>query len=190
MKRLIALAVLAASPALAQDFSEGSTARSWNLYAEVPATFEAKVVDITCEVTGDCPDNCGDGNRQLGLLRAADNVLVFPNKNAQSGFQGAGVDLLPYCGQQVDVDGLLIEDEDIPGAKNIYLVQTIKAAGAEEWVKANTWSKDWAKKHPEAKGKGPWFRRDPRVNAHIAETGHLGLGLETDAAFIKELFEE
>lgn len=184
---LIAPALFAA-PAAAQDFSEGSNARSWNLYAETPALFEATVVDITCEVTGDCPDNCGDGNRQLGLLRAADGVLVFPNKNSQSGFQGAGVDLLPYCGKSVEVDGLLIEDEDIKGAKNIYQVQMVRETGTEEWVKANTWSKDWAKKHPEATGKGPWFRRDPRVNAHIAQTGYLGLGLDVDAAFIEDWF--
>lgn len=191
MKRIVqfAAAALLATPLAAQDFSEGSQAKSWNLYAESPATFEATVVDITCEITGDCADNCGGGDRQLGLLRAVDGVLVYPNKNAQTGFQGAGADLLPFCGQQVEVDGLLIEDEDIPGATNIYLVQTIRAVGSEEWTKANTWSDQWAEKHPEADGKGPWFRRDPRVNARIAETGHLGLGLETDEAFIKELFE-
>lgn len=189
MKRIIAMALLAASPASSADFSEGSTARSWNLYAETPAFFEAKVVDITCEITGDCAENCGNGYRQIGLLRAADNVLVFPNKNAQSGFQGASIDLLPYCGQSVEVDGLIIEDEDIQGATNIYQIQKVRAVGDTDWVKANTWSKDWAAKHPQAKGKGPWFRRDPRVNAHLAETGYFGLGLETDAAAIKELFE-
>ncbi|WP_281855933.1 hypothetical protein [Litoreibacter halocynthiae] len=189
MTRIIALALFATSPAFAADFSEGSTAKSWNLYAEAPAFFESKVVDITCEVTGDCPDNCGNGDRQLGLLRAADGVLVFPNKNAQSGFQGATVDLLPFCDKQVEVDGLLIEDEDIQGATNIFLVQKIREVGSEDWVKANTWSKAWAAKYPEAKGKGPWFRRDPRVNAHLAETGHFGLGLEKDAELIKELFE-
>ena len=46
MKHLIALLALAASPLAAQDFSEGSEAKSWNLYAEVPATFEAEVVDV------------------------------------------------------------------------------------------------------------------------------------------------
>lgn len=184
----LALALLA-SPAMAADFSEGSTAKSWNLYAEAPAFFEATVVDITCEITGDCTDNCGGGSRQIGLLRAADGVLVFPNKNAQSGFQGAAVDLLPFCGKTVEVDGLLIEDEDIQGAENIYQVQKIRETGAQEWTKANTWTKAWEAKHPEAAGKGPWFRRDPRVNAHIAQTGHFGLGLEKDAELIKELFE-
>lgn len=189
LSRLAALALVAASPAFAADFSEGSTAKSWNLYAEAPAFFEAKVVDITCEITGDCVDNCGDGSRQIGLLRAKDGELVFPNKNAQSGFQGAAIDLLPFCGKSVEVDGLLIEDEDIQGAKNIFLVQKIRETGSTDWTKANTWNTDWAAKHPDAKGKGPWFRRDPRVNAHIAETGYFGLGLEKDAALIKELFE-
>ena len=48
--------------------------------------------------------------------------------------------------------------------------------------------KDWAAAHPDAKGKGPWFRRDPRVTAEIEAEGYLGLGQETDEAFIEEWF--
>ena len=33
MKRLSLILALVASPAFAQDFSEGSQARSWNIYA-------------------------------------------------------------------------------------------------------------------------------------------------------------
>jgi len=182
LKTLTAALALVATPLAAQDFSEGSTAKSWNLYAEAPATFEAEVVDILCTVAADCANQCAEG-RQLGLLRTADNALVYPNKNSQSSFNGAAYDLHPYCGKMVDVDGLLIEDEDIPGATNIYLVQKIKEAGAAEWAKANKWTKVWAAKHPEAKGKGPWFRRDPRVNAIIADTGHLGQGLSAEEAY-------
>ena len=87
----------------------------------------------------------------------------------------------------VEVDGLMIEDPDL-GATNVYLVQTIRTVGESEWVKANTWTKKWAEAHPEAKGKGPWFRRDPRVTAKIEENGYLGLGLDVDAAFIEEWF--
>ncbi|MEL7126991.1 MAG: hypothetical protein AAGK30_12190, partial [Pseudomonadota bacterium] len=65
LKHLTALVALIATPLAAQDFSEGSEARSWNLYAEVPAKFEAKVVDLVCEFTGDCPADCGAGKRQL-----------------------------------------------------------------------------------------------------------------------------
>jgi len=184
---MVALA-LGGAPVAAQDFSEGSEAKPWNLYAEQPARFEATVVDILCELTGDCPDNCGDGNRQLGLVRAVDNVLVFPNKNSQAAFTGAVQELLPYCSQAVEVDGLMLEDEYV-GARNIYLVQRIRATDSEEWVRANSWTKIWAENHPEAAGKGPWFRRDPRVLAEIAEEGYFGLGLEEDEEIKDFLFE-
>lgn len=186
MRRFIALLACMASPALAQDFSEGSEARSWNLFAEVPATFDARVVDVMCELTGDCPANCGDGDRQLALLRAADDQIVMVLKNNQPAFTGAVTDLLPYCGQDIAVDGLMIEDEDFP-IRNTYLVQRIKSDG--EWTKASQWTKVWAAENPEAAGKGPWFRRHPGVLAQIEAEGYLGLGLETDAEFIEYLFE-
>ncbi|MEM0946399.1 MAG: hypothetical protein AAGK37_03265 [Pseudomonadota bacterium] len=191
MKHLLAAALIAISgPALAQDFSEGSEAKSWNLYAEVPARFEARVVDILCEITGDCPDNCGDGKRQLGLVRAVDNVLVYPNKNSQTAFTGAAEELLPYCGNDVEVDGLLLDDPDL-GAANVYLLQLIRNVGDAEWTKANQWTKRWADKNPEvADQKGPWFRRDPRIKAHIAEEGYFGLGQDREAEIKAEVFAE
>lgn len=187
MKRFSFALALLASPLAAQDYSEGSNARSWNLYAEVPATFEARVVDIACELTGDCPADCGAGKRQMGLLRSADNVLVLAMKNNQPNFMGANRDLAMFCGQTVTVDGLMITDPDL-NADNIYQVQTILPAGADKPVKANQASKIWAKENPEAKGKGPWFRRDPRIKAIIAEEGYLGLGLETDKTYAEENF--
>lgn len=187
-----ALCVLTTS-AFAQEadpwaFEEGSEAKPWNLYAEIPATFEATVVDLLCEVAGQCTDDCGGGKRQLGLLRSADGVLVYPNKNSQAAFTGASAELYPYCGQVVEVDGLILDDPDL-GATNIYLLQTIRLAGETEWVKANQWTKIWAENHPEAAGKGPWFRRDPRILAEIAEEGYFGLGLEQDDALKSEIFE-
>ena len=190
---LTAALCLTTTTAIAQEadpwaFSEGSEARSWNLYAEIPATFEATVVDLLCEVAGDCVDNCGDGRRQLGLLRSADNMLIFPNKNAQSSFNGATADLLPYCGQTVEVDGLILDDPDL-GATNIYLVQTIRVAGESEWQRANRWTDAWAERNPDAAGEGPWFRRDPRVLAEIAKEGYFGLGLEKDEELKDIIFE-
>lgn len=187
MRFSLAALALFAAPLAAQDFSEGSTAKSWNLYAEFPATFEAKVVDVACELTGQCVADCGGGTRQMGLLRSVDNVLVLAMKNSQANFMGAARDLALYCNQTVQVDGLLIEDEDL-NVKNVYLVQKIKPEGSEEWVRANQASKLWAKDHPEAAGKGPWFRRDPRINAITAEEGYLGLGLEEDATYAEENF--
>lgn len=187
MIRLASALALVAAPLAAQDFSEGSEAKSWNLYAEKPATFEAKVVDVACELTGQCVADCGAGTRQIGLLRSADNVLVLAMKNNQPNFMGAARDLAPYCNQTVQVDGLLIDDPDL-GAQNVYLVQRIKPEGSDDWAKANKASKLWTEDHPEAAGKGPWFRRDPRVKAIIAEEGYLGLGLEEDQAYAEDNF--
>ena len=175
-----------ATVAAAQDFSEGSKAKTWNLYAEVPATFEATVVDILCELTGDCPTDCGAGSRQLGLKRTVDDVLVLAMKNNQPAFTGAATDLAPYCNMTVQVDGLMIEDEDFP-IRNVYLVQTITPQGGET-VKANQFTRKWAERNPDAAGKGPWFRRDPRIKGIIAQEGYLGLGLEEDEKYAEENF--
>ena len=86
----------------------------------------------------------------------------------------------------VEVDGLMIEDPDL-GATNIYLVQKIRNVGEAEWVKANTWTKKWAEANPDAAGKGPWFRRDPRVKAMIAATGYLGLGLDVGCGLYRRV---
>lgn len=192
MKKFILSSLCAAAsfatPLYAADFSAGSTAKSWNLYAEKKAFFKAKVVDPLCTLTGSCPDNCGDGKRQLALLRISDNVMILPLKNSQAAFTGAANELQPFCGKDVEVDGLLIEDEEL-SAKNLYQVQKIRLIGDAKWTKANRWTKDWRTANPNVKGKGPWFRRDPRVKAAIAKDGYTGLGLETDAAFIKEWFE-
>lgn len=187
LKHFTAALALLAAPVAAQDFSEGSEARSWNLYAEVPAKFEATVVDLVCTFTGDCPEDCGAGKRQLGLLRTADDVLVLAMKNNQPAFTGAAVDLAPYCNQTITVDGMMIDDPEL-GAQNVYLLQSIVPPGESEKIKASKWTKTWAAEHPEAKGKGPWFRRDPRIGAVIAEEGYLGLGLELDKAWIAENF--
>lgn len=190
MRALAAWAALAlfAAPVLAADFSAGSQAKEWGLLGEEKAVFDARVVDVLCELTGDCPANCGDGKRQLGLVRVADGALVLPLKNGQAAFSGAATDLAPYCGRTVGVDGVLVGDEDYTPIK-YYMVQLIRPEGSSDWVKANQWTKEWAKRNPEAKGKGPWFRRDPRVKAMIEADGYLGLGLETDKAFIEYLFE-
>ncbi len=173
------------SVSLAEDFSAGSKAKEFGLEEEVKSTFSAKVVDLLCELTGDCADNCGDGNRHMGLVRDADNKLITVLKNGQFSFNGPVEDLLPYCNKKVDVDGLMIGDPEEFGTQ-FYMVQLIKEEGAADWNKANKWTKAWAKQNPEAKGKGPWFRRDPRVIKQIEANGYFGLGHEADVKYAKE----
>ena len=184
---LMALALLAA-PAMAEDFAANSQAKEWGLLGEEKARFDATVVDVLCELSGDCPADCGGGKRQLGLLRSADDALILHLKNRQAAFSGAATELYPISRKQVEVDGMLVGDEDETHCK-YYMVQLIREQGAGEWTKTSAWTKEWAKANPDAKGKGPWFRRDARVKAKIAESGYLGLGAETDEAFIKYYFE-
>ena len=58
---LLAAACVLASPA-------ARAAEEWGLPNEEKARFEAKVVDMLCELTGHCVPDCGGGKRQLGLL--------------------------------------------------------------------------------------------------------------------------
>ena len=184
---LALLGATAFTPAFAQDFSAGSKAKSWGLYGEKKARFTGRVTDALCELTGDCPADCGGGFRQMGIVRDADGVFVLALKNSQAAFSGAAVDLGLYCNQTVEVDGLIIEQPDLM-SRNIFQIQKIRV-GDGKWAKANKFTKVWKQETPEAAGKGAWFRRDPRIKALIAESGYLGLGLATDEAFIKEWFE-
>ena len=79
-------------------------AKSWNLTGEEIVRFDAKVVDILCELTGDCPANCGDGKRQLGLING-EGVLIPVTKN-MTAFTGAVDELIDFCGQTITADGL------------------------------------------------------------------------------------
>ncbi|QPH54588.1 hypothetical protein [Pontivivens ytuae] len=189
MKHVLTALLLTATAAGAQDFAEGSEANSWGLIGEEKAFFEARVVDLACELTGDCPEDCGAGARQLGLVRAADDQLVMVLKNGQPVFSGAVVDLLPFCGMDVEVDGLLVNEEDWTGiATKFYQVQRIRELPDGEWTRANRFTTAWEEEFPDAAGEGPWFRRDPRINALIERDGYLGLGQEADAAFIEDWF--
>lgn len=181
MKSLLASAVLATGVAfsgIAQ--AEESKAKSWNLTGEAKAVFSGKVVDILCELTGDCPDNCAAGERQLGIVKD-DGPLVLVAKNGQANFAGAVEDLLPYCGKKVDVDGLMVGE----GVK-FFQVQFIRESGQTEWAKANKFSGAWKAKFPEdAKKKGPWFRKDSRIVSLIERDGWLGLGHPADKEFLE-----
>lgn len=182
---LFSAIALSSTIAIAADFTKGSKAKDFGLNEAIQSTFSAKVVDLLCEIAGDCPDNCGAGNRQLGLLRDADDKLITVLKNGQFSFNGAVEDLLPYCNQKVDVDGIMVGDPEEHNTQ-FYMVQFIKEQGAAEWNKANRWTKAWAARNKDAKGKGPWFRRDPRVLKQIEATGYFGLGKEADIKYAKE----
>ena len=184
-RALLTLAFVFATGAQAADFSIGSKAKEWNLYGEEKALFSGKVVDILCELTGNCAANCGSGKRHMGIVRSSDNQLIAVLKNRQASFNGATEDLLPYCNKMVDVDGLMIGEDEVVTTK-FYMVQLIRISGEDKWNKTTRWTKQWRAKNPEATGKGAWFRRDPRVKKQLAKSGHFGLGVDFDAKYLEE----
>lgn len=158
-------------------------ANSWGLPNEEIARFEAKVVDVLCELNGDCPADGGAGRRQLGLL-TDDGALVLPVKNATP-FSGTQVELLPFLGKRVVADGLFMTNH---GYK-LFALQFVREAPDGEWRGATRFLKAWAEENglaADADETGQWFRHDPRVKALIEKDGKLGLGPEADKAFLED----
>lgn len=146
-------------------------ATGWGLPDEEAQRFDAKVVDVACVLTGDCPDDCGGGKRVMGLLRDS-GELVLAIKNAGP-FTGTAHDLVPFCNQLVTVDGLFTINYGV----KTFALQFVKPADGD-WRGANGFIKDWAAAHGvEAKDKmaKQWFRNDEQVQAIIEEQGKLGL---------------
>ena len=189
----LAVALGAALPGLPAgaegEFAEGSQVAGWdNLQGREPALFRARVLDVVCALTGDCPEDCGGGARQMALLREADGKLILAAKNAEPLFTGATVDLAPYCGQTVTVDGLMVGNPELTDTK-VYQVFRIQREGSDKWAKAERWSRVWRRQNKEAaKGGGEWFRHDPGVQAAIEADGWLGLGEAADRQFIEEFY--
>lgn len=151
---------------LAMPARDLQAADSWGLNHETVTEIEAKVVDIACELTKDCPEQCGDGKRQLGLL-TSDGKLRLAAKSATN-FAGAALDLKPYCGKTVFADGLLIEHP----AMTIFMVQNLRTSKSDKLVATHAFRKWWTEKHGKSK---QWFRDDPTIKEIIAADGVFGI---------------
>ncbi len=157
---LSALIAAAATPAFA--------ANEWGIEHERKARFEATVVDVVCEIAGDCAPQCGAGKRQLGLL-TDDGTLVLAAKNFDI-FAGTHVDLAPHCGKRILADGLMIDDP----LATLFVLQFVKPLPDGEWSRANKFTKTWAAANPGKKG-NQWFKHEPKVLNELEKNGILGL---------------
>jgi len=146
--------------------SSAFAADSWGIANETVVEIEATVVDVACTLKKDCPANCGDGKRQLGLL-TADGKLRLAAKGATD-FAGAATDLLPHCGKTVFADGLLIANP----AMTIFMVQNLRMSKDQKLQPAKMFEAEWTKKHGKA---AEWFRADPLVKKVIEADGVLGI---------------
>ncbi len=163
----LAAVVLAPLPSLA--------AEGWGLIEEEVVRFDAKVVDVACELTGDCPANCGGGKRQLGLL-TDEGRLVLAFKNFVP-FAGAAVELIDYCAKTVTADGLFATNRGI----TVFALQFVREAPTGPWRRANRFQNKWAAANgvgAKSEAAKQWFRNDPRVKALIERQGVLGTGAQ------------
>ncbi|MEX2616694.1 MAG: hypothetical protein WD767_11410 [Alphaproteobacteria bacterium] len=155
-------------------------AEEWGLPNEKITRFEAKVVDILCELTGDCPKACGEGKRQLGLLDST-GKLVLPSKNSVI-FAGAAAELIDFCNATVIADGLLTTNR----GHTIFALQFVRKAPDGPWRRANRFLPKWAAENgigPKSDMVEEWYLHDPRIKAELAANGKLGLGLAADKAY-------
>ncbi len=158
-------------------------ADEWGLPDEEVVRFEAKVVDIACELTGDCPADCGAGARQLGLIDTG-GKLILPLKNATP-FSGVSAELIDFCGKQVIADGLFTTNN---GYK-VFALQFVREAPKGKWRRANRFVPKWAMRNglpANSKKARRWFANDPRVKKLIGEHGVFGLGKEADRKYFEK----
>ncbi len=157
---------VAAAAALALLAGQAQAADPWGLEHEKPLEVKGKVVDLLCELTGDCPAGCGGGARQLGIVTAEGRLLPAAKGNVF--FAGAVPDLVPLCGREVHADGLLLENPAMP----LYFVQYLKAGPGDAFAPADAFLGQWTARHGPAE---EWWRADPAVRAKIARDGVLGI---------------
>jgi len=170
MKRIAVAALAALAPMLPLTTE---AAEEWGLIGEEVTRFEATVVDVRCELTGDCPAACGDGAGQLGLL-TDQGKLILAYKNAVP-FAGAVVELAPFCAKRVVAEGLFATNRGV----TVFALQFVREARGGKWRRANRFTNHWAEANGVAatsEAAKRWFRNDPRVKALIAAGGPLGLG--------------
>ncbi len=164
--------LMIAAAALLVGATAARAGEGWGIEHEQVVRFEAKVVDILYELTGDCPADCGAGKRQLGLLKD-DGTLIVAVKNFDI-FAGASRDLIAFCGERVVADGLLIDDPRMP----ILALQFKRRAPDGKWRRANWFIRDWAKARGVARDSQAarqWYLNDPTVKAVIARDGVFGI---------------
>jgi hypothetical protein len=167
MRSRTALPALAA--ALAAALAGAPAARAaelWGLEHETIATFQARVVDLLCAVAGSCPADCGGGKRQLGLLTAEGTLRAAVK--ASSDFAGPVLDLQPWCGKTIMVDGLLVENPRM----TMMFVQRLRERADQDWVTTDGYLHAFAARHGSS---DDWMRRDPEVKALIAADGVFGI---------------
>jgi hypothetical protein len=141
----------------------------WQISGVEVAEFSGQVVDILCEVSGNCAERCGKGSRQLGLKTDDEIVLIAKDLNR---YTGASQELWPHCGRQLVVNGQYTET----GGSRFFQIQNVREPGGS-WMSTTKFLENWAQQNdaPVSSAKN-WYRTDERVKTILEQDGLLGLG--------------
>lgn len=151
---------------------------SWPVTNANESMLTGTVVDVLCELNGNCVDNCGNGRRQLAI-KTEDSRTVLVSKNLND-YAGAADDLSLFCDQVVDVNGLFTEHKGV----RFFQVQNIKPPGGQ-WQKATRFLQVWSERTGKPLSQASnWQDNDDRVQEIIKRDGVLGLGTEADQEFL------
>lgn len=164
MRTGITLAGLVGFALLAAPFARA--AEPQGIEHEKPMVLRGKVVDLLCGVTGNCPPDCGNGKRILGLLTAEGKLIA--TVKSPTDFAGAIADLLPHCNREVELDGLMVENP----AMRLYLVQGWRRDKADPWTTAAAFTPVWTAQNAPAED---WYKADPRARRLLEADGVFGI---------------
>lgn len=141
--------------------------------------FVGTVVDVQCELTGNCADNCGEGKRQLAVkTEEFGTVLAAKNLNFYS---GAVDELWPFCAETVEVNGLFTEHQGV----KFFQVQNVRQPGGK-WLKATRYLQAWSERTGQPLSVASrWYNNDDRVKTILERDGRLGLGVEADQEYFQ-----
>ena len=151
---------------------EAQAAEEWGIEGEKVTRITVKVVDVLCELTGECPANCGGGKRQLGFVTDKGKLILAVKNNDP--FAGATDDLIEFCGKKIVADGLLITHPKM----TLFQLQFKRLAPDGKWAGATWFVRNWAKRHSvagDSKKAEAWYNHDELIKATIAKDGVFGI---------------
>ena len=152
--------------------------QKWGISGVEVAEFSGEVVDVLCELSGNCTDECGAGTRQLGIKTSQGTVLIAKDVNYYS---GAAEELWPFCNQELTVNGQFTESLNT----RVFQIQNVRKPNGP-WMKTQRFLETWAETNDESLAVAKdWYYHDKRVNAILEKDGRLGLGQEADSAYFK-----
>jgi len=178
-KLFLPIGIVAALLTLAGCATPAGSISSWPVTNAEKSEFSGEVVDVLCELGGNCADNCGEGKRQLAI-KNDDIGTVLVSKNLNN-YSGAADELWQYCGQIVDINGLFTDHKGV----RFFQVQNVRAPGGQ-WQKATRYLQAWAERSGKSASlAGNWEEHDDRVQSIIERDGRLGLGQAADEEYFK-----